>query len=159
MPADKSYDSDRDAGQSFNTVMLHHGQALDPTNRARATPIYQSTSFCFKDSAHGAGLFALQQLGPIYTRIMNPTHHNLEYRIAKLEGSKCNLDPGNGSTDAGMPSALVTSSGQAAQMHALVTICQQGDWVISASELYGGTFAQFKHSLTGLGINFKVEGL
>jgi O-acetylhomoserine (thiol)-lyase len=84
--------------------MHAHTQGLDPEHRARAQPIYMSTSFAFKNADHGAKLFALQELGPIYTRLMNPTNHVLEYRIAKLEGSKCDLDGAH-------PSALATSSG------------------------------------------------
>ena len=178
-----TYDSDRADGAGFNTVMLHHGQTLDPEHRARAPPIYASTSFAFEvrflpvtnaavardvnshsclpsccpplspqDSAHGADLFALKKLGPIYTRIMNPTSHVLEYRIAKLEGSKCNLDGGH-------PSALATSSGLAAQMQALLTFVQDGDSIIAASNLYGGTYAQFKHTFKGFGITVKfIDG-
>jgi len=93
----------------------------------------------FQDSAHGADLFALRKLGPIYTRIMNPTSHVLEYRIAKLEGSKCDLDGGH-------PSALATASGQAAQMHTIFTICSKGDNFVAASNLYGGTYAQMAHT-------------
>jgi hypothetical protein len=104
-----TYDDDRKAGESFATVALHHGQTLDSDHRARAPPIYASTSFAFEDAAHGADLFALKKLGPIYTRIMNPTAHVLEYRIAKLEGSGCDLDGAH-------PSALATASGQSAQM-------------------------------------------
>jgi len=142
------YDADRKEGQGFNTVMLHHGQTLDSDNRARAPPIYASTSFCFKDSEHGANLFALKELGPIYTRIMNPTNHVLEYRIAKLEGSKCDLDGAH-------PSALAVASGQAAQMHALLTLMQSGDNFIAASELYGGTYAQFRHTFPRFGVTAK----
>lgn len=145
---DMDYDADRKDGHRFNTVMLHHGQTLDSDNRARAPPIYASTSFCFKDSEHGANLFALKELGPIYTRIMNPTAHVLEYRIAKLEGSKCDLDGAH-------PSALAVASGQAAQMHALLTIMKAGDNFIAASELYGGTYAQFNHTFPRLGVEAK----
>ena len=78
-----NYDSDRPEGQGFTTTQLHHGQTLDGDHRARAPPIYASTSFAFKSAEHGAKLFALQELGPIYTRIMNPTAHVLEW-LAKL---------------------------------------------------------------------------
>ena len=76
-------------GEGFTTMMLHHGHKVDTDNRARAPPIFQSTSFEFKDAAHGGALFELSQLGPIYTRLMNPTTHVLEYKIAKLEGAPC----------------------------------------------------------------------
>ena len=76
-------------GEGFTTTMLHHGHKLDTDNRARAVPIFQSTSFEFKSAHHGGQLFALAELGPIYTRIMNPTNHVLEYKIAKLEGAPC----------------------------------------------------------------------
>lgn len=144
MSSAADYDSDRE-GHKFSTIMLHHGQTLDSDHRARAPPIYATTSFAFEDAAHGADLFALKKLGPIYTRIMNPTSHTLEYRIAKLEGSGCDLDGAH-------PSALATASGQAAQMHAILTLCQAGDNFIAASELYGGTYAQFKHTFKALGI-------
>ena len=146
------YDSDREGGAGFNTVMLHHGQTLDPEHRARAPPIYASTSFAFEDSAHGADLFALRKLGPIYTRIMNPTSHVLEYRLAKLEGSACNLDGAH-------PSALATASGVSAQMHAILTITNAGDSIIASSNLYGGTYAQFAHTFKNFGINVKfIDG-
>lgn len=145
----KAYDSDRpQAEQSFDTLQLHHGQTLDSDHRARAPPIYASTSFAFKSAKHGADLFALKELGPIYTRIMNPTNHILEYRIAKLEGSGCDLDGAH-------PSALVTSSGQAAQMQAMFTFCQSGDNFLASSNLYGGTYSQFAHTFPAMGVKVK----
>jgi O-acetylhomoserine (thiol)-lyase len=143
--AKNDYDSDRPAGQGFSTISLHHGQTLDPEHRARAPPIYASTSFAFEDAQHGADLFALKKLGPIYTRIMNPTAHVLEYRLAKLEGSGCDLDGAH-------PSALATASGQSAQMIAIMTICQPGDHIIAASDLYGGTYSQFTNMFPNMGI-------
>lgn len=128
--------------------MLHHGQTLDSDHRARAVPIYASTSFAFKSAEHGAKLFGLQELGPIYSRIMNPTNHVLEYRIAKLEGSACNLDGTH-------PSALATASGQAAQLQAMLTICQAGDNFLASSNLYGGTYSQFAHTFPAMGIKVK----
>ena len=77
------------AGEGFTTCMLHHGHKLDTDNRARAPPIFQTTSFEFKSAEHGGALFELSQLGPIYTRLMNPTTHVLEYKVAKLEGAPC----------------------------------------------------------------------
>merc|ERR550514_1224877 len=111
-------------------MMLHHGQTLDSDHRARAVPIYASTSFAFKSAEHGAKLFGLQELGPIYTRIMNPTAHVLEYRISKLEGSGCDLDGAH-------PSAVACASGMAAQMQAIFTIAQAGDNIVAAANLYG----------------------
>jgi len=147
--AKENYDADRPEGdQGFATLQLHHGQTLDSDHRARAPPIYLSTSFAFKSAEHGAKLFALQELGPIYTRIMNPTNHVLEYRLAKLEGSGCDLDGAH-------PSALATSSGMSAQMQAMLTICQAGDNFIASSNLYGGTYTQFAYTFPSLGIKVK----
>jgi len=148
MSDSKDYDADRPSGEGFDTLQLHHGQPLDTDHRARAPPIYASTSFAFKSAEHGANLFGLKELGPIYTRIGNPTTHMLEYRIAKLEGSGCDLDGAH-------PSALATASGQAAQWQALLTIAQAGDNFVASSNLYGGTYAQFAHTFKAIGINFK----
>mmetsp|Transcript_1917 Transcript_1917/g.4420 ORF Transcript_1917/g.4420 Transcript_1917/m.4420 type:complete len:516 (-) Transcript_1917:129-1676(-) len=141
-------------GEGYKTVCLHHGHKLDSDNRARAPPIFQSTSFEFKSAHHGGQLFALAELGPIYSRIMNPTTHVLEYKIAKLEGAPC---PAHGDCDnaSTLPSALAVSSGQSAQMHALLTIMQAGDNFISTSELYGGTYTQFAYSFKQIGISPK----
>src|SRR5689334_25051646 len=120
----------------FNTRALHHGYQPDPTTGARAVPIYQSTSFVFKDSDHAAALFALQEFGNIYTRIMNPTTGVLEERVASLE---------NGAA------ALATSSGQAAQLIALTSLMQAGDEFVTSSTLYGGTYTQFDVSFRRMG--------
>jgi len=146
MASTDDYDKDRE--QTFETQMLHHGQTLDSDHRARAPPIYATTSFGFKNAEHGGKLFALQELGPIYTRIMNPTHHVLEYRIAKLEGAVTGLDGAH-------PNALATSSGMSAQMQALLTFIQAGENFVASSELYGGTFAQFKHTFKLMGIEVR----
>lgn len=144
-----TYDADRKKGEGFSTIQLHHGHNLkDDANGSRAPPIYATTSFVFPDSKHGADVFALKKLGPIYTRIGNPTTHILEYRIAKLEGAPCKLDGAH-------PDALVTASGQAAQMHTIFTICSAGDNFIAASNLYGGTYAQFKHTFPAMGVTAK----
>ncbi len=128
----------------FETLQVHAGQEPAPGTRARAVPIYQSTSFTFEDSAHGARLFALQELGNIYTRIMNPTTDVFEKRVAALEGGLA---------------AVATASGQAAQFLALSTLAQAGDNVVSTSYLYGGTYNQFKVTLPRLGIDVRlVEG-
>lgn len=146
------------AGEGFTTTMLHHGHKLDTDNRARAPPIFQTTSFEFKSNEHGGQLFALAELGPIYTRLMNPTTHVLEYKIAKLEGAPC---PAHGDFDNSktLPSALAVASGQSAQMHALLTFMQAGDNFVSATELYGGTYTQFAYSFKQLGIEAKFANV
>ncbi len=121
----------------FETLQLHAGQEPDPTTGARAVPIYQTTSFNFKDTDHAAKLFGLQEFGNIYTRIMNPTTDVFEQRMAALEGGVA---------------ALATSSGQSAQFLALTNIMQAGDNFISTSFLYGGSYNQFKVSFKRLGI-------
>jgi O-acetylhomoserine (thiol)-lyase len=128
--------TDRQFG--FNTRALHEGYEPDPTTGARAVPIYQTTSYVFKDSQHAANLFALQEFGNIYSRIMNPTTDVLEKRIASLEGGVA---------------ALALASGQSAQMLAILTLCQPGDDMVSASTLYGGTYTQFDVTFRRLGVN------
>lgn len=125
---------DRDLG--FNTRALHAGYSPDPTTHARAVPIYQSTSFTFDNSDHASSLFALQQFGNIYSRIMNPTTDVLENRVASLENGVA---------------ALAMSSGQAAQFIAISSLLSQGDHLVSASTLYGGTYTQFDVSFRRLG--------
>ncbi|MEH2283590.1 MAG: O-acetylhomoserine aminocarboxypropyltransferase/cysteine synthase [Nostoc sp.] len=128
----------------FETLQVHAGQEPAPGTNARAVPIYQTTSYVFDDTDHGARLFALQEFGNIYTRIMNPTTDVFEKRIAALEGGVA---------------ALATASGQAAQFLAIITIAQAGDNIVSTSFLYGGTYNQFKVALPRLGIKVKfVEG-
>src|SRR5690349_15855308 len=128
----------------FETLQVHAGQEPAPGTNARAVPIYQTTSFTFSDAAHGARLFALQEFGNIYTRIMNPTSDVFEKRIAALEGGVA---------------ALAVASGQAAQFIALSTIAEAGDNIVSTSYLYGGTYNQFKVALPRLGIQVKfVDG-
>ncbi len=122
----------------FETLQLHAGQEeVEATTRSRAVPIYQTTSYTFRDSEHGANLFALKEFGNIYTRIMNPTTDVFERRIAALEGGVA---------------ALAVGSGQAAQFIALNNILQAGDNFIASSNLYGGTYNQFKVSFKRLGI-------
>jgi O-acetylhomoserine (thiol)-lyase len=125
----------RDLG--FNTRALHTGYDPDPTTKARAVPIYQTTSFAFDDSDDAAALFGLQKFGNIYTRIMNPTTDVLEKRVASLEGGAA---------------ALALSSGQAAQMLALTSLMQAGDEFVTSSTLYGGTYTQFDVSFRRFGI-------
>lgn len=129
----------------FETLQLHAGQEeVEGTTRSRAVPIYQTTSYTFKDSEHGANLFALKEFGNIYTRIMNPTTDVFEKRIAALEGGVA---------------ALAVSSGQAAQFIALNNILQAGDNFVSSSNLYGGTYNQFKVAFKRLGIEVRfTEG-
>ena len=124
----------------FETLQLHAGQAPDPTTNSRAVPIYQTTSYTFNDSEHGANLFALKQFGNIYTRIMNPTTDVFEKRMAALEGGVA---------------ALAVASGQAAQFIALNNILESGDNFISSSNLYGGTYNQFKVSFKRLGVEVR----
>jgi O-acetylhomoserine (thiol)-lyase len=121
----------------FTTRQLHAGQVPDPTTGARAVPLYQTTSYAFHDTDHAARLFALEEPGNIYTRIGNPTTEVFEMRLASLEG-------GSG--------ALATASGHAAQITAILTICQAGDHIVSSSALYGGTQTQFTYTLPRLGI-------
>jgi len=124
----------------FSTKSLHAGHTPDKASLARAVPIYQSTSFVFENSEHAASLFALQQFGNIYSRIMNPTTDVFEQRVAALEGGV---------------GALATSSGQAAQFLAITSLAGLGDEVVASSTLYGGTYTQFDVSFRRLGINVK----
>jgi O-acetylhomoserine (thiol)-lyase len=121
----------------FETKQIHSGAAPDPVTKARATPIYQTTSYVFDSADHAANLFALAEFGNIYTRIQNPTQDVLEQRLAALEG-------GTG--------ALVLSSGQAASTFAVLNIAQAGDHIVSSSSIYGGTYNLFKYTLAKLGI-------
>ncbi|HZY03210.1 MAG TPA: O-acetylhomoserine aminocarboxypropyltransferase/cysteine synthase, partial [Anaeromyxobacteraceae bacterium] len=125
----------------FETLQVHAGQEPAPGTNARAVPIYQTTSYTFDSADHGARLFALQEFGNIYTRIMNPTTDVFEKRVAALEGGVA---------------ALATSSGQAAQFIAIANIAQAGDNLVSTSLLYGGTYNQFKVTLPRLGIGVKL---
>ena len=121
----------------FDTLAIHAGYTPERTTRAVAVPIYQTTSYQFRDTEHAANLFALRELGNIYTRIMNPTNDVLEQRIASLEGGVA---------------ALAASSGHAAQAMAIFTMCGAGDHIVSSSRLYGGTYNQFNYTLPRLGI-------
>ncbi len=125
----------------FETLQLHAGQEPDPTTGSRAVPIYQTTSYVFKDSKHAANLFGLKEFGNIYTRLMNPTTDVFEKRVAALEGGVA---------------ALATASGQAAQFIALNNILEAGDNFISTSFLYGGTNNQFKVAFKRLGIEARI---
>src|SRR5512142_3573345 len=124
----------------FETLQVHAGQEPAPGTNARAVPIYQTTSYTFDSAEHGARLFALQEFGNIYTRIMNPTTDVFEQRVAALEGGVA---------------ALATSSGQAAQFLAITSLMGPGDEMVAASTLYGGTYTQFDVSFRRLGIDVK----
>ena len=122
------------------TILLHGGQTPDPVTGARAVPIYQTTSYQFRDTRHAADLFALKEFGNIYTRLMNPTTDVLEKRIALLDGGV---------------GALAVSSGQSAITLAILNIARAGDEVVSCDNLYGGTYNLFHYTLARLGINVK----
>ncbi len=126
--------------QHFATLALHGGQSVEQTTKARAVPIYQTTSYVFDDSAHAARLFGLQEFGNIYTRIMNPTTDVFEQRIAALEGGAA---------------GLATASGQAAETLVITTLAGAGDEVVSTTSLYGGTYNLFHYTLPRLGITVK----
>jgi O-acetylhomoserine (thiol)-lyase len=133
--SDENQEQERDFG--FNTRMLHAGQKADPTTGSLAVPIYQTTSYEFRDTEHAADLFALREMGNIYTRIMNPTNGVLEERVASLEGGV---------------GALATSSGHAAQTMAIMNLCSAGDHIVTSSRLYGGTYNQFSYTFPRMGI-------
>ncbi|MGA1502042.1 MAG: bifunctional o-acetylhomoserine/o-acetylserine sulfhydrylase [Candidatus Nanopelagicales bacterium] len=124
-------------GWSFETRQIHAGQAPDAATNARALPIYQTTSYTFNDTTHAANLFALKELGNIYTRIMNPTQAAVEDRLASLEGGV---------------GALLVSSGQAAETLAILNVAEAGDHIVSSPSLYGGTYNLFHYTLPKFGI-------
>ena len=130
----------REEPMKLETIAVHGGYSPDPTTKAVAVPIYQTTSYAFDDTQHGADLFDLKVPGNIYTRIMNPTQDVLEKRMAALEG-------GIG--------ALALASGQMAITYALMTIAEAGDNIISSSALYGGTYNLFAHTLPQFGIQVR----
>lgn len=124
----------------LETISIHGGQEPDPTTGSRAVPIYQTTSYVFRDTQHAANLFALQESGNIYTRIMNPTQDVFEKRVAELEGGV---------------GALATASGQAAITYSILNIAGPGDEIVSSTNLYGGTYNLFAVTLKKLGIDVK----
>src|SRR5450631_3051441 len=126
--------------QQLATLAVHAGQEVDPATGSRAVPIYQTTSYVFKDSDHAARLFALQEFGNIYTRIMNPTTDVFEKRIAALEGGAA---------------GLATASGMAAETLTITTLAAAGDEIVSTTSLYGGTYNLFHYTLPRLGINVR----
>jgi O-acetylhomoserine (thiol)-lyase len=125
------------ANASFETRQIHAGQVPDPTTGARALPIYQTTAYAFRDTKHAADLFALAELGNIYTRIMNPTQDAVEQRIASLEGGVA---------------ALLVASGSAATTYAILNVAEAGDHIVSSPNLYGGTYNLFHYTLPKFGI-------
>ncbi len=129
----------------FETRQIHIGGEPDPTTGARAVPIYQTTSYQFRDSAHAKNLFALAEIGNIYTRIMNPTQLALESRINSLEGGCM--------TAVGLPGALVVASGQSAETLAILTLVEAGGHIVASPSLYGGTYNLLHHTLPKMGIN------
>ena len=128
----------------FETRQIHIGGEPDPATGARAVPIYQTTSFQFRDAEHAQNLFALAEIGNIYTRIMNPTQGALEARLSSLEGGV--------NTAVGLPGALVVSSGQSAETLAILNITEVGDHVVASPSLYGGTYNLFHYTLPKMGI-------
>ena len=132
MPEPKQY--------QLATQAVHAGQSPDPATGARAVPIYQTTSYLFQDADHAGRLFALQEFGNIYTRIMNPTTDVFEKRVAALEGGAA---------------GLATASGQAAETLTITTLARAGEEIVSTTSLYGGTYNLFHYTLPKLGINVK----
>ena len=126
----------------FETKAVHSGYVVDPTTKSVATPIYQTVSYAFDNTQHGADLFDLKVAGNIYTRIMNPTQDILEKRVSELEGGIA---------------SLALSSGQAAVTYSIQTICESGDNIVSSSTLYGGTYNLFAHTLPQYGIDVRFS--
>ena len=126
---------------SIETLAIHAGQIPDPTTLARAVPVYRTTAYAFLNSKHGADLFGLRESGNIYARLMNPTEDVLEQRLAALDGGKA---------------ALAVSSGTAAIYFTITNIAKQGDEIVAANNLYGGTYTQFDAILPqqGIKVNF-----
>jgi O-acetylhomoserine (thiol)-lyase len=127
--------------QRFDTLAIHGGHAGDPATKSRAVPIYQTTSYLFDSTDHAGKLFALEEFGNIYTRIMNPTTDVFEQRVAALEGGAA---------------ALATASGQAAVVYSLLNVARAGDHVVSSASLYGGTYNAFAHTLPRFGVEVSL---
>ena len=124
----------------FDTIALHGGQSPDSATGSRAVPIYQTTSYVFRDTEHAANLFALKEFGNIYGRLMNPTWDVLEQRVAALEGGIA---------------GLAVSSGQSAESISILNLAKAGDEVVSSTTLYGGTYTLFKYTFGRMGIDVK----
>ena len=120
-----------------DTIALHGGQVPDPSTLSRGVPIHRTSSYVFKNTQHAANLFALKELGNIYTRLMNPTTDVLEQRVSQLEGGAA---------------SVALASGTAAVFYAIITLAQGGDEIVSANNLYGGTYTQFDAILPTFGI-------
>ena len=133
------------ANWGFETRQIHAGQEPDPATGSRALPIYQTTSYQFRDSAHAANLFALSEIGNIYTRIMNPTQGVLEARLSSLEGGTA--------TAVGLPGALAVSSGQSAELLAIMNLAEAGSHIVASPSLYGGTYNLLHYTLPKMGID------
>ena len=133
------------ANWGFETRQIHAGQEPDPATGSRALPIYQTTSYQFRDSAHAANLFALSEIGNIYTRIMNPTQGVLEARLSSLEGGTA--------TAVGLPGALAVSSGQSAELLAILNLAEAGSHIVASPSLYGGTYNLLHYTLPKMGID------
>lgn len=125
----------------LETLALHGGRILDPTTNSHATPIYRTSAYMFRDTEHAANLFALKELGNIYSRLGNPTQDVLEQRVAQMEGGAA---------------ALALGSGTSAIFYTIINICAQGDEVVAANNLYGGTYVQFDSILPQLGIKVRL---
>ena len=121
----------------LETLCLHGGQQADPTTNARAVPIYRTTAYVFNNTEHAANLFALKELGNIYSRIMNPTQDVLEQRVAAMEGGAA---------------AVAFASGTSGIFNTIINICQSGDEIVSANNLYGGSYTMFNDILPQFGI-------
>jgi O-acetylhomoserine (thiol)-lyase len=128
----------------FETRQIHAGQEPDPTTGARAVPVYRTTGYVFRDAQHAQNLFALAEIGNIYTRIMNPTQGVLEARLSSLEGGTA--------TAVGLPGALAVSSGQSAELLAILTLAEVGSHIVASPSLYGGTYNLFHYTLPKMGI-------
>jgi O-acetylhomoserine (thiol)-lyase len=128
----------------FETRQIHAGQEPDPTTGARAVPVYRTTSYVLRDAQHAQNLFALAEIGNIYTRIMNPTQGVLEARLSSLEGGTA--------TAVGLPGALAVSSGQSAELLAILTLAEVGSHIVASPSLYGGTYNLFHYTLPKMGI-------
>ena len=127
-----------DKNYKFETVALHGGITTEESTLSRGVPVHRTSAYLFKSAEHGANLFALKELGNIYTRLMNPTQDVLEQRLAALEGGVA---------------ALAVASGTSAIFYAIINVAQQGDHIVSANNLYGGTYTQFNDILPKFGIN------
>ena len=132
-----------DSTWGFETRQIHAGAEADSATGARATPIYQTTAYEFRDTAHASALFSLSEIGNIYTRIMNPTQAVLEARISSLEGGI--------TTAVGLPGALAVASGQTAETFAIMNLAEAGSHIVASAALYGGTYNLLHYTLPRMG--------